>query len=264
MGARGNSGVILSQIVRGAADVARARPTTSRAAFRSASDAAYRAVKKPVEGTMLTAIRADGRGGRARRRPAARSSRAATTPSRATREMLPVLREAGVVDAGAAGLVEIVRGIAGRAHAARRCPQPPEARGGRGHRRDPPGALALPLLHGLRRRGRRPRRRRARSASSSSSATRCSSSATARRSRCTCTPTIPAARCRSASRAASIGGVEIANMHEQTHQREERLLHAVPRRRRQPARGRRGRVGQRATARCSRASARASSTAARR
>src|SRR5262249_11383023 len=56
MGARGNSGVILSQIVRGATDSFAESDDVARA-FRSASDAAYRAVKKPVEGTMLTAIR---------------------------------------------------------------------------------------------------------------------------------------------------------------------------------------------------------------
>src|SRR5918999_1022258 len=61
MGARGNSGVILSQIVRGAADVlATADGIDSTAlarALRGASDAAYRAVRRPVEGTMLTVIR---------------------------------------------------------------------------------------------------------------------------------------------------------------------------------------------------------------
>ena len=61
MGARGNSGVIFSQIVRGFADVLGERdpidePMIARA-FRSASDAAYRAVRRPVEGTMLTVIR---------------------------------------------------------------------------------------------------------------------------------------------------------------------------------------------------------------
>ncbi len=110
MGARGNSGVILSQIVRGATD-SLAESDDLAKAFRSASDAAYRAVKKPVEGTMLTAIRA----------LADSAERGSTLPEivaagdeivAQTREMLPVLREAGVVDAGAAGLVEIVRGIA--------------------------------------------------------------------------------------------------------------------------------------------------------
>jgi uncharacterized protein len=56
MGARGNSGVILSQIVRGAAE-AFALDESISTAFRSASDAAYRAVRQPVEGTMLTVIR---------------------------------------------------------------------------------------------------------------------------------------------------------------------------------------------------------------
>ena len=109
MGARGNSGVILSQILRGATDALAVSLDLSRA-FRSASDAAYRAVKKPVEGTMLTAIRS----------MAEAAEQGADLPAivaagdacvERTREMLPVLREAGVVDAGAAGLVEIVRGI---------------------------------------------------------------------------------------------------------------------------------------------------------
>jgi DAK2 domain fusion protein YloV len=110
MGARGNSGVILSQIVRGATD-SLATSDDLALAFRSASDAAYRAVKKPVEGTMLTAIRlmadAAGRGG-----TLAEIVTAGDEAVVQTRELLPVLREAGVVDAGAAGLVEIVRGIA--------------------------------------------------------------------------------------------------------------------------------------------------------
>ena len=110
MGARGNSGVILSQIVRGATDALAESDDLSRA-FRSASDAAYRAVKKPVEGTMLTAIRtmADAAATGMTLDDVVRAGDEAVAR---TREMLPVLREAGVVDAGAAGLVEIVRGIA--------------------------------------------------------------------------------------------------------------------------------------------------------
>ena len=62
MGARGNSGVILSQIVRGVADVLAQStngidPTLTARALRGASDAAYRAVRRPVEGTMLSVIR---------------------------------------------------------------------------------------------------------------------------------------------------------------------------------------------------------------
>ncbi|NUR76728.1 MAG: DAK2 domain-containing protein [Thermoleophilia bacterium] len=123
MGARGNSGVILSQIVRGATD-ALAQSDDLAKAFRSASDAAYRAVKKPVEGTMLTAIRAMAEA--AERDPDLTSIIAAGDEIvRKTREMLPVLTEAGVVDAGAAGLVEVVRGL----HAAltgETLPEPPE------------------------------------------------------------------------------------------------------------------------------------------
>jgi uncharacterized protein len=123
MGARGNSGVILSQIVRGFVDVLGQSSDVStprlRRAFRSASDAAYRAVKHPVEGTMLTVIRemAEEAERKEHRRlsPAeflqvvlARGEDAlARTP-----EMLDVLRNAGVVDAGGAGLVEITRGLA--------------------------------------------------------------------------------------------------------------------------------------------------------
>jgi DAK2 domain fusion protein YloV len=122
MGARGNSGVILSQIVRGFAEVIGEAetidsPTLARA-FRSASDAAYRAVRKPVEGTMLTVIRelaeeAEGRAtpglpvGELLRVLVRRGEDAvARTP-----RYLDILREAGVVDAGGAGLVELVRGL---------------------------------------------------------------------------------------------------------------------------------------------------------
>jgi DAK2 domain fusion protein YloV len=109
MGARGNSGVILSQIVRGATDSLAESDDLARA-FRSASDAAYRAVKKPVEGTMLTAIRSMADAAEHGGDLATVIARGDDTVAQ-TRNMLPVLKEAGVVDAGAAGLVEIVRGI---------------------------------------------------------------------------------------------------------------------------------------------------------
>jgi fatty acid kinase len=123
MGARGNSGVIFSQIVRGAADVLAEAPSvdaaTVAAALRSASDAAYRAVRQPVEGTMLTVIRelAEEAEARAPERPAPPELLLAVVARgddavRRTPEQLAVLREAGVVDAGGAGLVEIVRGLA--------------------------------------------------------------------------------------------------------------------------------------------------------
>jgi hypothetical protein len=109
MGARGNSGVILSQIVRGACDALAETDDLARI-FRSASDAAYRAVKKPVEGTMLTAIRAMADAAEHGGDLAAIVARGDATVT-ATQAMLPILTEAGVVDAGAAGLVEIVRGV---------------------------------------------------------------------------------------------------------------------------------------------------------
>jgi DAK2 domain fusion protein YloV len=117
MGARGNSGVIFSQIVRGAADVLGAADEIDvdvlARAFRSASDAAYRGVRQPVEGTMLSAIRA--LADEAERRPDdfwPALLRAGDEAVVRTQQQLDVLREAGVVDAGAAGLLEIVRGIA--------------------------------------------------------------------------------------------------------------------------------------------------------
>ncbi len=121
MSARGNSGVILSQIVRGAAEVLGERvDIDSRAvaaALRGASDAAYRAVRKPVEGTMLTVIRE--LAGEAERRCTMglsdlleRLVEHGDAAVERTREQLDVLREAGVVDAGGAGLVEILRGLA--------------------------------------------------------------------------------------------------------------------------------------------------------
>jgi fatty acid kinase len=122
MGARGNSGVILSQIVRGATDSLGQSDDLAKA-FRSASDAAYRAVKKPVEGTMLTAIRAMADAA-ARDRDLAAIIAAGDAAVGETRELLPVLRDAGVVDAGAAGLLEIVRGVRA-ALTGEQLPEPP-------------------------------------------------------------------------------------------------------------------------------------------
>jgi len=121
LGARGNSGVIFSQILRGFAEViaeadALDSPTLARA-FRNASDAAYAAVREPVEGTMLTVIREMADEAEQRRGEPARALLAAVVLRGAdaverTPELLEVLRNAGVVDAGGAGLLEIVRGVA--------------------------------------------------------------------------------------------------------------------------------------------------------
>jgi len=116
LGARGNSGVILSQIIRGAAESFAESDDLARA-LRRASDTAYAQVGKPVEGTMLTAIRELAEEAEAGGDLDAIIARGDDCVVR-TREMLPTLREAGVVDAGAAGLVELVRGFAGRGGAA--------------------------------------------------------------------------------------------------------------------------------------------------
>jgi DAK2 domain fusion protein YloV len=137
MGARGNSGVILSQIVRGFAEVVGDRPQLDVAtvveAFRSASDAAYRAVRKPVEGTMLTVIRelaeaAEGSSAGEVEELLVELVRAGEESVRGTTEKLDVLRHAGVVDAGGAGLVEILRGIAAAA-TGEPLPEAPEPEG---------------------------------------------------------------------------------------------------------------------------------------
>jgi DAK2 domain fusion protein YloV len=116
MGARGNSGVILSQVLRGLStalkDVSSATATQVAEALREASIAAYSAVLKPIEGTILTVVRetaeeavaAAGDGddlvGILRRAREAGRDALARTP-----EMLPVLKDAGVVDAGGAGFL---------------------------------------------------------------------------------------------------------------------------------------------------------------
>jgi uncharacterized protein len=122
MGARGNSGVIFSQVVRGFVEVLGEHEGISSGllarAFRGASDTAYRAVKRPVEGTMLTVIREmaeESEKKEHRRIPPNDLLRAVLAAGEdavsRTTEMLDVLRNAGVVDAGGAGLVEIARGM---------------------------------------------------------------------------------------------------------------------------------------------------------
>jgi DAK2 domain fusion protein YloV len=123
MGARGNSGVILSQLVRGAAealgDAEKVDATLLARALRGASDAGYAAVRNPQEGTMLTVARAlaDRAAEVAADDPPVAEALADVVAGgeealARTPEQLPVLAEAGVVDAGGAGLLEIVRGIA--------------------------------------------------------------------------------------------------------------------------------------------------------
>ena len=121
MGARGNSGVILSQLVRGAAealsDDGPVETATLARALRGAADAGYAAVREPQEGTILTVARELAEHAESlppdMPLPDALASVLAHGEEAlaATREQLDVLREAGVVDAGGAGLLELVRGI---------------------------------------------------------------------------------------------------------------------------------------------------------
>jgi uncharacterized protein len=136
MGARGNSGVILSQIIRGAAEALGAATAIDAdvvaRAFQAARDAAYRAVREPVEGTMLSVIREmaeeseNFRGDDVDELLAALVRRGEAAVAR-TPEQLAVLREAGVVDAGGLGLLEIVRGLAATA-AGEELPEAPAQR----------------------------------------------------------------------------------------------------------------------------------------
>ena len=118
MGARGNSGVILSQILRGiASTISDARETDVSAtkmaeALKKASAAAYEAVLKPIEGTILTVVRESADAAAVAVNNGATLSamlRAARDAGRdalaRTPEMLPVLADAGVVDAGGAGFL---------------------------------------------------------------------------------------------------------------------------------------------------------------
>jgi fatty acid kinase len=139
LGARGNSGVILSQIVRGAAEELASRPgelvdpVLVAAAFARAADAAYASVRNPAEGTMLSAVRAMahrvaqdiahmdkqrlGPDATAEEQDALiadvleRALDAAKEAVDKGPEQLAVLKEAGVVDAGAYGLTVIVAGV---------------------------------------------------------------------------------------------------------------------------------------------------------
>ncbi|MDQ3648025.1 MAG: DAK2 domain-containing protein [Actinomycetota bacterium] len=139
LGARGNSGVILSQIVRGAAEELASRPgelvdpVLVAAAFARAADAAYGSVRDPAEGTMLSAVRAmahrvahdlahmDTPRLGCESSPAEQDELIAEVLERALDaaneavergpDQLAILRESGVVDAGAYGLTVIMAGV---------------------------------------------------------------------------------------------------------------------------------------------------------
>jgi uncharacterized protein len=164
LGARGNSGVILSQIVRGAAEELASRPgelidpVLVSAAFARAADAAYDSVRDPAEGTMLSAVRAmahrvaqdlahmdkqrlgpevdAAEQDRLLAEVLARALHAGQEAVERGPEQLAALREAGVVDAGAYGLTVIMAGMIG----ALRGEGPPPVE----HQRPPARQLHLP------------------------------------------------------------------------------------------------------------------------
>ncbi len=141
LGARGNSGVILSQLIRGAAEELASRPgelvdpVLISAALARASDQAYGSVREPVEGTILTVVRemsaqvasetarmpdarlpADASAeeqNAAIARVIVRALQAGQNSVERGPELLPVLREAGVVDAGGYALTVFIAGIVG-------------------------------------------------------------------------------------------------------------------------------------------------------
>jgi hypothetical protein len=122
LGARGNSGVILSQILRGIAIGLDKKQTFTAqdlaVALQQAAQLAYRAVIKPVEGTILTVVRETAE---AAKRSANQNDDLITqmqeivTAARQavahTPELLPILKQAGVVDAGGQGFCTILEGI---------------------------------------------------------------------------------------------------------------------------------------------------------
>jgi uncharacterized protein len=141
LGARGNSGVILSQLIRGAAEELASRPgelvdpVLISAAMARAADQAYGSVREPAEGTILTVVRemavrvasdlAHAQNSRLTPEASAeyqneviasvieQALQAGQESVNRGPDLLPVLREAGVVDAGGYGLTVLLAGIVG-------------------------------------------------------------------------------------------------------------------------------------------------------
>jgi DAK2 domain fusion protein YloV len=244
MGARGNSGVIFSQIVRGAADVLGTTDTTAidtdatARALRGATDAAYRAVRRPVEGTMLSVIRElaeEAEAQAANGKPPVEELlellvRRGEAAVARTPDQRQVLRDAGVVDAGGAGLLELVRGVAAAV---------------RGEALPPSGALTSAPAEGIGPAAIHRELSRYRYCTVSlieghdldrgaleSGLERLGDSLLVVGDESAVKVHVhtddPGAALSLGTRAGTIDGIEIANMHEQTQQREERLLAAVP------------------------------------
>ena len=122
MGARGNSGVITSQLFRGFSQSVKEKEELTgqdlALAFQSGVEVAYKAVMKPVEGTILTVSRGAAIGARKKAEEtddAVEGMKAALESAKIalakTPDMLPVLKEVGVVDSGGQGLVFIYEGF---------------------------------------------------------------------------------------------------------------------------------------------------------
>jgi DAK2 domain fusion protein YloV len=135
MGARGNSGVILSQILRGLADAFKDEQDGDAAtiidALSRASEGAYGAVMRPVEGTILTVVKEAAAAARIAGDNEATvagvldaAKQAAEVALANTPELLPVLKQAGVVDAGGAGFVLLLDAFL-NVTAGRPLPEPP-------------------------------------------------------------------------------------------------------------------------------------------
>lgn len=120
MGARGNSGVILSQVLKGFAEAIKTKTyvdvVTCTSALNSATESAYKAVTNPVEGTILTVVR------RAAEAVAQNNFsfplevlkeayQAAKMALEETPKLLPILKQAGVVDAGGLGYLRVLEGM---------------------------------------------------------------------------------------------------------------------------------------------------------
>ena len=127
MGARGNSGVITSQIFRGFAEALEGKKEINAVeladAFVNGSKIAYKAVMKPVEGTILTVIRESSENLKKKIRTFSSIEDAfkillheAKESLERTPNLLPVLKEVGVVDSGGAGLVKILEGMESMIH----------------------------------------------------------------------------------------------------------------------------------------------------
>ena len=122
MGARGNSGVITSQIFRGFSrgleGLNEVDALTLASAFKLGSETAYKAVMRPVEGTILTVVResSNALGKKVKEGMSIEKTleillAEANASLNRTPELLPILKEVGVVDSGGTGLVRIIEGM---------------------------------------------------------------------------------------------------------------------------------------------------------